>query len=110
MQKVGIGLDFGYSMDPTAIVRCGIWDNRLYLDEVDYRTGLLSTDIVKSLRPWGMKTIADSADPRLIQEIHNGGIRIYAVEKGAGSINAGIDKMQSLEIFVTKRSYNLQMS
>lgn len=107
-KKVGIGLDFGYSMDPTAIVRCGIWDNRLYLDEVDYRTGLLSTDIVKSLRPWGMKTIADSADPRLIQEIHNGGIRIYAVEKGAGSINAGIDKMQSLEIFVTKRSYNLQ--
>ena len=107
-KKVGIGLDFGYSMDPTTIVRCGIWDNRLYLDEVDYRTGLLSTDIVKSLRPWGMKTIADSADPRLIQEIHNGGIRIYAVEKGAGSINAGIDKMQSLEIFVTKRSYNLQ--
>ena len=55
-----------------------------------------------------MKVIADSADPRTIQEIHNGGIRIYAVEKGAGSIVAGIDKMKEYEIFVTKRSYNLQ--
>lgn len=50
-RKVGIGLDFGYTLDPTAAVRCGIVDNALYLDEVDYRTGLLSSDIVKSLRP-----------------------------------------------------------
>ena len=106
-KKVGIGLDFGYSVDSTAAVRCGIIDNALYLDEIDYRTGLLSTDIIKSLRPWNLKVIADSADPRLIQEIHNGGINIYPVEKGQGSINAGIDKMQSMEIFVTKRSYNL---
>ena len=86
----------------------GIVDNALYLDEVDYRTGLLSSDIIKTLRPWGLKVIADSADPRLIQEVHNGGIRIYAVEKGAGSVNAGLDKMKSMEIYITKRSYNLQ--
>lgn len=107
-KKVGIGLDFGFTHDPTAAIRCGIIDNRLYLDEIDYRTALLSSDIIKTLRPWGMKVIADSADPRTIQEIHNGGIRIYAVEKGAGSIVAGIDKMKEYEIFVTKRSYNLQ--
>ena len=107
-KKVGIGLDFGYSLDPTAAVRCGIIDNALYLDEIDYRTGLLSTDIIKSLRKWQLPVYADSADPRLIQEIHNGGVRIYATEKGAGSINAGIDKMQSMEIYVTRRSYNLQ--
>lgn len=107
-KKVAIGLDFGYSVDCTAIVRCGIVDNALYIDELDYRTGMLSNDIIKTLRPWGLKVIADSADPRLIQEIHNGGIRIYPVEKGAGSINAGIDKMQSMEIFVTEHSYNLQ--
>ena len=106
-RKVGFGLDFGFTHDPTAAVRCGIIDNRLYLDEVDYRTGLLSSDIIKTLRPWGLKVIADSADPRLIQEVHNGGIKIYAVEKGAGSINAGIDKMKEYEIYITKRSYNL---
>lgn len=106
-KKVAIGQDFGYTHDPSASIRCGIVDNALYLDEVDYRTGLLSSDIIKTLRPWGLKVYADSADPRLIQEIHNGGITIYATEKGAGSINAGIDKMHSMEIFITKRSYNL---
>lgn len=107
-KKVGIGLDFGYTNDPTAAIRCGIIDNALYLDEVDYRTGLLSGDIIKTLRPWNLRVIADSADPRLIQEISNGGIKIYPVEKGSGSVNAGIDKMQGMEIFITKRSYNLQ--
>lgn len=107
-QRVGIGLDFGFTHDPTAAVRCGVVDNRLYLDELDYRTNLLSSDIVKTLRPWGLKTIADSADPRTIQEIHNGGVRIYAVSKYSGSIVAGIDKMKEYEIYITKRSYNLQ--
>ena len=107
-KKVAIGLDFGYSHDPTAAVRCGIIDNRIYLDEIDYRTGLLASDIIKKLRPYNLKVIADSADPRLIQEIHNGGVKIYPVEKGAGSIIAGIEKMKEYEIYVTKRSYNLQ--
>ena len=107
-KKVGIGLDFGYSVDSTAAVRCGIIDNALYIDEIDYRTNLLSSDIVKSLRPWGLNVYADSADPRLIQEIHNGGVNIYATEKGQGSILAGIDKMKDMEVFVTRRSYNLQ--
>lgn len=106
-KKVGIGQDWGYTNDPSASIRCGIVDNALYLDELDYRTGLLSGDIIKTLRPWGLKVLADSADPRLIQEVHNGGIKIYAVEKGAGSINAGIDKMQGMEMFITERSYNL---
>ncbi len=106
-KRVAIGLDFGYSHDPSAIVRCGIVDNALYLDEIDYRTGMLASDLVKALRPWAMKVIADSADPRLIQEIHNGGIRIYPVQKGAGSIIAGIEKMKDMELFVTERSYNL---
>lgn len=106
-KKVAIGLDFGFTHDPTAAIRCGIVDNALYLDEIDYRTNLLSSDIAQKLRPYDLKVIADSADPRLIQEIHNSGVRIYAVEKGQGSIIAGIDKMKDMEIFITKRSYNL---
>ena len=107
-KKVAIGLDFGYAADPTAAVKCGVVDNRIYLDEIDYRTGLLASDIIKKLRPYDLKVIADSADPRLIQEIHNGGIKIYPVQKGAGSIIAGIQKMKEYEIYVTKKSYNLQ--
>lgn len=106
-KKVAIGLDFGYSQDPTAAIRCGIVDNALFLDELCYQTGMLSSDIIKTLRPYGLKVIADSADPRLIQEIHNGGVKIYPVEKGSGSIKAGLDKMQDMEIYITRRSYNL---
>lgn len=107
-KKVAIGLDFGYSKDFTAAVRCGIVDNALHLDEICYKTEMLSSDIIKALRPWGLKVYADSADPRLIQEIHNGGVNIYATEKGAGSIIAGIDKMKDMEMFVTEQSYHLQ--
>lgn len=108
-KKVAVGLDFGYTHDPSAAVMCGMIDDNLYIDEICYRTGMLSSDLVKELRRFGdLKVFSDSADPRLIQEIHNGGIKIYPVEKGAGSIIAGIDKMKSLNIFVTERSFNLR--
>lgn len=68
---------------------------------------MLSSGITKILKPWGLKVMADSADPRLIQEIKNGGVNIYPVDKYPGSINAGIDKMKDMELFVTERSYNL---
>lgn len=107
-KKQSIGLDFGYAQDPSAAVRCGIVDNRIYLDELFYQKGMLARDLVRELKPYNLHVIADSADPRLIQEISLGGIIIYPVQKGAGSILAGIDKMQSMEIYVTRRSYNLQ--
>lgn len=107
-KKVAIGLDFGYTNDVSAAMMCGMIDDNLYVDELFYRTSMLSSDLIKALHRYEMKVFSDSADPRLVQEIHNGGIKIYPVEKGAGSIIAGIDKMKSLNIFVTERSYNLR--
>ena len=107
-KKVAIGLDFGYTNDVSAAMMCGMIDDNLYISELFYRTGMLSSDLIKELRRYGdIKVFSDSADPRLVQEIHNGGVRIYPVEKGAGSIIAGIDKMKSLNVFVTENSYNL---
>lgn len=76
-RKVAYGMDFGYSHDPTAIVKCGIVGDRLYLQEVCYKTEMLASDIIKELRSvhageYAAKVISDSADPRLIQEIANG--------------------------------------
>ncbi len=107
-KKVAIGLDFGYTNDVSAAMMCGMIDDNLYIDELFYRTSMLSSDLIKALHRYEMKVFSDSADPRLVQEIHNGGIKIYPVEKGAGSIIAGIDKMKSLNIFITERSYNLR--
>lgn len=106
--KEAIGLDFGFSHDPSAIYRCGVIENRLYIKKIAHRTAMLARDIIDELKPYrNLKVIADSADPRLIQEIHNGGVNIYPVEKGAGSIMAGIDKMMEMELFVTEDSYEL---
>ena len=108
-KKVAIGLDFGYSRDPSAAVKCGIVGNDLYLDEVFYEQGMLISELSRRLAEEGLFVYADSADPRLIDEIANKGVIIYPVAKGAGSIVAGIEKMKDFDnIFITKRSYNLQ--
>ena len=107
VKKRGLGLDFGFTNDPSACVECAILDNDLYLDEHFYRTRMLSGEISDALKPLKLKVISESADPRLIQEISNAGILIYPVDKYPGSIKAGIDKMLGMNIKVTKHSYNL---
>lgn len=111
--KVARAMDFGYTSDPTAIVRCGIVDNRLYLDELCYKTAMTSGDIIKEIRAEEEDgddgfVYSESADPRLVDEIAMGGVIIYPVQKGNGSIQAGLSKMLDMEIFVTKRSVHLQ--
>ena len=108
-----IGIDFGYTNDPTAIVKVGYAVNAddeecLFIDEICYRTRMTTGDICDALRPYRNMTIdAESADPRLIDEIHKSGARIYPVKKGTGSIEAGIARMQTFRIFVTARSLNV---
>jgi len=105
-----IGQDLGYSSDPTAIVAVYIFEDILYLDELCYRTRMLTNDIIKVLKDEcsNEKIISESADPRLIDEIYNAGVNIHAVEKGAGSIKAGLTKMKEYKIKITKRSTNLK--
>lgn len=108
-KKVALGLDFGYTHDPSAAIKCGIVGNDLYLDEQFYDPGMSINALVKGLKDAGLFVYADSADPRLIDEIGNGGIIIYPVAKPAGSIIAGIERMKGFDnIYVTKRSVNLQ--
>lgn len=106
-ERVAAGLDFGYAQDPTAIVQCGIVDNNLYLDEQCYRTHMLANEIIRELKRIGLHVYADSADPRLIQEIANAGIVIYPADKYKGSIMGGLTKMMEYRLCVTKRSVNL---
>ena len=108
-KHVARGLDFGYITDPSACVKCGVWNNCLYIDEQFYAPGMLSSDLIRELKKEKGMVYADSADPRLIDEIGNAGIVIYPVSKGGGSIIAGIDKIQTFDhVFYTKRSINLQ--
>jgi phage terminase large subunit len=104
------GVDFGYSNDPTAIVQIGIYQDVIFIDEIAYNTEMLTTDIIRTLKESELlhrRIISESADPRLIQEIYRAGLDIHPVKKYAGSIIAGINKMQEYTIKVTRRSTNV---
>lgn len=102
------GLDFGYSNDPTAIVGIYYYNGGYILDEVLYRTGMKNrqiADVFESITD--ALVVADSAEPKSIDEIKERGINIVPAQKGQGSVNEGIDKVQDQKISVTKRSLNL---
>jgi len=103
---IGIGLDFGYSADPTAIIAVYKYNDQRILDEMTYQTGLLNSDIAKIL-PKDVPVYADSAEPKSIADIQRYGITIKGVTKGKDSINYGIDVMQRQSYLVTSQSTNL---
>lgn len=102
------GLDFGFTNDPTAIVKVGYFDGALYLDEVLYRTGMTNNEIGRVLVDYEIKdVIADSAEPKSIEEIYRYGINIQGAEKGKDSINHGINLLKEYPIYITKKSVHL---
>lgn len=111
IKKRFVGMDFGFTNDPTAIVEVGIDEKEkaIYIDELAYRTQMLTNDIIRELKnnADGKKIISESADPRLIQEIYRAGCNIHPVNKFKGSVEAGITKMQEYTIYYTERSINV---
>jgi phage terminase large subunit len=103
---IGIGLDFGYTNDPTAAVEVYTWNGQRILNELVYRTGMINSDIAKIL-PDSCPIYADSSEPKSIEEIRRYGKTIKGVTKGKDSINFGIQIMQSQEYLVTSNSVNL---
>jgi phage terminase large subunit len=103
---LGIGLDFGYTNDPTAIIEIYNYNGQRIVNELAYQTGLLNSDIAKLL-PKHVPVYADSSEPKSIDEIKRFGVTIKGVTKGKDSINYGIDVMQRNEYLVTSNSGNL---
>jgi len=102
------GLDFGYSNDPTAIVAIYYYNGAYIFDEVTYLKRLSNKNIADVLMnlPKAL-IIADSAEPKSIDEIAGYGLNIVASVKGQGSVLQGIQNVQQQKIFVTKRSTNI---
>lgn len=104
------GLDFGYSVDPTSIVDLYYLNGGYVLDEQLYRKGMMNkqiADFINNLDKPQTLVIADSAEPKSIDEIKMFGVVIQGAEKGADSIRQGIQVVQDKQISVTKRSINL---
>ena len=107
---VGFGMDFGFSQDPTALV--GVWKNgnNLFVSELLYETGLVTSDIVsrlKSLEVEREEVWCDSAEPRLIEEIYRAGFNAKPVKKGSDSIRFGINTVKNYKLHVDRKSQNL---
>jgi phage terminase large subunit len=106
---VSFGLDYGYTNDPTAMV--GVWKRGydLYIKEYIYQTMMTGRDIHQRLKDMGIQRdliFADSAEPRLNDELKKMGWNIRASVKGKDSINAGIDLLKRFKIHITKDSHN----
>ena len=116
------GLDFGYTNHPSALIRIGIIEDRLYLEEIFYEKRLTNQDIgVKLLEETARRqdpdsedkidlepTIADCAEPKSIAEIRKLGYNIHPCKKGKDSIVHGIHKVKQYDIYVHPDSINLQ--
>jgi phage terminase large subunit len=108
---VALGLDWGFSNDPTALVAIYRQGDCLLIQELLYKTGLTNQDIADKLRSLGItrswEIVADSAEPKSIEEIYRLGFNIKPAEKGPDSIRNGIDILKRFKLQVTKDSTNL---
>ena len=94
------GLDFGFN-DPTALVKCEIDGNKLYVEQVFCGSGLDVTDIKNRLFEHckkGCLIIADSSQPQIIQELRNSGFPVKPCVKGNGSVFEGVQLVNTFEI------------
>ena len=102
------GLDFGYSNDPSALVGVYYYDGGYIWDEVIYQKGLSNKQIADVINNQFQSIIvADSAEPKSIDEIKMYGVNIIATPKGKDSVNNGIQLVQDNKISVTRRSVNI---
>ena len=110
-QPIALGLDFGFTADPTSLIKVYKHDLNLYIDELLYERGLTNQDIANRIKQLGVdrsiEIFADSAEPKSIEEIFRmGGINIKPTKKGADSIRIGIDVLKRHKLNITKRSVN----
>ena len=107
--QTSFGLDFGYSIDPDALVEVAIDKSKriIYLKQHIYSKGLGSSQLAQIIKSRADRKliIADSAEPRLISDLRGKGINIKPVKKG--KIEEGITLMQDFKLIVDKESQDI---
>jgi len=101
------GADWGFSVDPTTLIRCFVNGRTLYIDheaykvgcEIDRTPGLF--DAVPDSRKWPIR--ADCARPETISYMNRNGFNVVAATKGANSVDEGVEFIKSFDIVVHPR-------
>lgn len=108
---VAYGLDFGFTNDPTSLVKVTKQGDSLHFKEMIHSTGLTNPDISDKLASLGLtrrdEIWADSAEPKSIEELHRMGWNVKPTAKGKDSIMAGIDILKRHKLVVTSDSPNI---
>ena len=107
-----VGMDFGYTNDPTAIT-WGYVDQenkRLFITGEYDKKGMTNDVIAETLISLGLgkeRIVADSAEPKSIGELRKFGIsRITPAVKGPDSVKNSIDRLQRYDIIIDERCTN----
>lgn len=109
--NVIFGLDFGFSGDPTALVKNVVTPQEIYSEELIYEVGLTNQDISARMVEIGMRKgydliYADSAEPKSIEELYRMGWNVKPVTKLKGSVEYGHQKVRQHKLYWTKNSLN----
>lgn len=109
---IAAGMDFGFTNDPTTLIEVYRYNGELYLNELLFSTGLTNQDIGNKLTALGFNKqrciVADSAEPKSIEELRRMGFNIQPAQKGADSIRASIDILKRFKMNITNNSSNLK--
>mgnify|MGYP003132128854 CR=1 FL=1 len=110
-ELLGYGLDFGYAVDPSALVEVYKNDDKLYFNELIYERKLTNDALANRFKELDIDRripiYADSSEPKSIAEIHRFGWNIKPTQKGKDSINIGIDILRRYKLYVNKSSTNI---
>jgi phage terminase large subunit len=111
-KRIAAGLDFGFTNDETGCLEVYIQNGELWVDEIFYETGLTNTDISAKLTSASIskstEIIADSAEPKSIEELKRLGWNVKGAKKGPDSVKNSIDILRRHKINITRRSLNLR--
>lgn len=121
IKRVSYGVDFGYTNDPTTIVKTVLCQGKLYSELLLYKTGLTNQEIGKEFERLGIKKgrregnliMCDSAEPKSIRELNVLGWKAKPCKKGSDSIRHGINTLKSygvLQLVNSKRWKHEQRS
>lgn len=109
-ELIGIGMDWGFTNDPTTVIKVFRYNSEIYIDELLYQTGLTNADIIVKLNNLGVtrfnSIIADSAEPKSIEDLNRAGFNVEGAKKGVDSIINSIDTLKQFKINITRNSTN----
>lgn len=106
------GGDFGYSVDPAALIKIYRKGREYWLEEMIYETGLTNQALAQKMKNDSridvrLPSYWDSAEPKSIEELYREGINALPADKGPGSIRAGLDFQRSCIVHIVAPSPNL---